>query len=304
MRLIVIKGDITGSIMVGKTNRIRLCKKIVNGEIILANENDISMYPISGDSLEVAVTIDVDRCMIMDKSGHMIGYGSSVGGVDRKAMLEAYYEIKKASSRAKVSVSSSTEVHNNIVESKDLSVKPKHDSTKVEVQDGSTGIENKSPIDQSAMNDHNKMSVSNTKLREGILIGVDEGEERAVNFASDVMLDSGIDIHVSSKFYNSIHNDIDKLFDEYPHNIELENIVFDSTWVDIDSGTDSEYAVGVIRDEGVVSLIVYAVPKNEYIERAEFANCYEWLPIDKDNRQGKGYYVSYQDAKTGEMLQS
>ena len=288
MRLIVIKGEITGSIMIGKSNKIKLSKRITGGEIVLANEADMSMYPISGDSIEVAATFDVDRCMVMDNSGHMIGFGSSLGGVDRKALLEAYYSIKRANTSVKKSIKSTPKTSL-------ISKSKENDSMK-----GSEVIKDASRQNNSSNSTIKSENVINN--RKGIFINADEKIDNAIDLTGEVMSEIGINVGMTAKFYNSVHNDIDALFAIYPHNVELENIVFDSIWINVESGTPAEYSVGVIRDDGVPTVIVYAVPKPKYECSSEFASGYDWLPLDKSNPKGKGYFVAYQDAVTGQML--
>ena len=297
MRLIVIKGDITGSIMTGKRTRIKLSKRLDNGAVILANHDDMRMYPMSGDSIDVTVGIDVDRCMIMDSREQMIGFGSCIGGVDRKAMLEAYYAIKRASlipSKPVIAHDNIEKVQPNNMQDKNIKVRDvvitdDVHSCKIDDKSGSTSTD--------------PQKSNNIKpRREGIYIKADEGYDNAINFASKVMTDKGMDVAMGATFYHTIHSDIDSLFEMYPHNTQLEEIVFDSTWVNVDCESKGEYAVGVIRDDGVPSVIVFGVPKAEYA--GAIVSGYDWLPLDKTNPNGRGYLVAYQDAVTGEMLQN
>lgn len=104
-------------------------------------------------------------------------------------------------------------------------------------------------------------------------------------------------------FYDRIGEQMRDIFDTHSHNDELENLVFNSEWVNIDYDESSYYVLGVIKDENEPVFICYGVPSDNYSEpKEELGGMGQWLPVDRDNTVGRGYYMLYQNAKTGEIL--
>ena len=315
MKLVVIKGEISGSIIIGKTIKIKLNRKVLGGEVILASSDNMRLYSIDSDNIDVSCNFEVDRCMIMNSDGKMIGYGSEIGKVNRSAMLDAYYKVKnsttscnnfddnqsdntnllveKASTTATKVVIESSVMHADLIDNKTANA-----------ENQATDLQENTHLDyvNSSEFKHENKDANTTKVREGIYIKPDDNYENAVQFASKIMKSKEKKIEINAEFYATIYNDINSLFDIYPHNIELEEVVFDSTWVNIESDNGSEYSVGVINDDGVPSVIVYGVFKETYVDERGTMKGYEWLPLDKSNPEGRGYYIAYQDACTGDML--
>lgn len=104
-------------------------------------------------------------------------------------------------------------------------------------------------------------------------------------------------------FYDRIGEQMRDIFDTHSHNDELENLVFNSEWVNIDYDESSYYVLGVIKDENEPVFICYGVPSDNYSEpKEELGGMGQWLPVDRENTVGRGYYMLYQNAKTGEIL--
>lgn len=104
-------------------------------------------------------------------------------------------------------------------------------------------------------------------------------------------------------FYDRIGEQMRDIFDTHSHNDELENLVFNSEWVNIDYDESSYYVLGVIKDENEPVFICYGVPADNYSEpKEELGGMGQWLPVDRENTVGRGYYMLYQNAKTGEIL--
>lgn len=104
-------------------------------------------------------------------------------------------------------------------------------------------------------------------------------------------------------YFAKIKEDLDKFFKSYPKNEELENKVFGSKWVKISADTD--YSLGVIFDDDEPSIIAIAEP---YEDKSQI-DCSklqlgEWLKIEEKDNKNRGYFIFYQDAKTGKMILS
>lgn len=106
------------------------------------------------------------------------------------------------------------------------------------------------------------------------------------------------------KFYSMIADQLEELFDKYPREIGLQNLVENSRWVKItDEDNDRNYVVGIIYLDNDIKYICYGVPGSYYSEPPrELKNYSQWLPSDTTNPYENGYWVMYQDADTGENV--
>ncbi len=101
-------------------------------------------------------------------------------------------------------------------------------------------------------------------------------------------------------FFDQVKNSIENLFETYPVNQELVDAIDNSQFVKVDyEGDGNFYSVGLIFDEDDLKYICYAIPSSEGEsppkELEEFS---QWLKI----RDGYGYWLTYQDGKTGESV--
>lgn len=126
----------------------------------------------------------------------------------------------------------------------------------------------------------------------------DSTPEEIENLIDENMDDEG-------DFYSLIKDQLDDLFARFPHNTMLELIVENSKWVTIDfDGTDKAYVVGLIYDDnGNLNYIAYGVPGSSEIRPpSQIADYSQWLPLDRDNPDGEGYWVMFQDSSTGDSI--
>ena len=106
------------------------------------------------------------------------------------------------------------------------------------------------------------------------------------------------------KFYNMIAEQLDDLFEKYPREENLENLVENSKWVKIKyEDQDKYYVVGIIYINNDIKYICYGVPGNYYSEPPrELKDYSQWLPTDTLSPYSEGFWVMYQDADTGENV--
>lgn len=103
----------------------------------------------------------------------------------------------------------------------------------------------------------------------------------------------------TSRFFDSIRSQMHKLFSEYEKDTQLEELVSDSKWVRVPT-EDGYYVVGIISSEDEPQLLCYGVPDEDASNPPDCDKaCRQWLALDEN----KGYWMMYQCAKTGEMLQ-
>lgn len=103
-----------------------------------------------------------------------------------------------------------------------------------------------------------------------------------------------------TNFYLSVKPQLDEIFVCFPECDDLEEVVPNSKWAKIQVD-DGFYVVGLILDGEVVRYISYGVPatKNS-CPPSEIRDVAVWL--DDGKKEGKGYWVIYQDAMTGQCL--
>ena len=95
------------------------------------------------------------------------------------------------------------------------------------------------------------------------------------------------------KFYERMRGEIEGLFEKYPREEGLEEVVKGSRWVRITYGGDKYYVFGVICEDDCPAYICYGVPSDGACP-SSLAGMAGFIPVGKG-----GYWVMYQDARTG-----
>lgn len=136
-------------------------------------------------------------------------------------------------------------------------------------------------------------NATETKGEKGRTMAENEGGEVGA-FSLDTVRFDG------TNFYLSVKPQLDEIFVCFPECDDLEGVVPNSKWAKIQV-EDGFYVVGLILDGEVVRYISYGVPamKNS-CPPSEIRDVAVWL--DDGKKEGKGYWVIYQDAMTGQCL--
>ena len=139
----------------------------------------------------------------------------------------------------------------------------------------------------------NDENATETKGEKGGTMAENEGGEVGA-FSLDTVRFDG------TNFYLSVKPQLDEIFVCFPECDDLEEVVPNSKWAKIQV-EDGFYVVGLILDGEVVRYISYGVPatKNS-CPPSEIRDVAVWL--DDGKKEGKGYWVIYQDAMTGQCL--
>ena len=90
-----------------------------------------------------------------------------------------------------------------------------------------------------------------------------------------------------------MRGEIEGLFEKYPREEGLEEVVKGSRWVRITYGGDKYYVFGVICEDDCPAYICYGVPSDGACP-SSLAGMAGFIPVGKG-----GYWVMYQDARTG-----
>lgn len=103
-------------------------------------------------------------------------------------------------------------------------------------------------------------------------------------------------------FFETVKQQVDNLLLANQPDEILQKIIPDSKFCRVQNG-DEFYVFGVIYEQGAPKCICYGVPR-EYstVPPVEVDGFCQWLPMDEHNYHGKGYWMTYQDAISGENI--
>lgn len=108
-----------------------------------------------------------------------------------------------------------------------------------------------------------------------------------------------------STFYDEIKGQLSLLFERYPEETFLNEIIPNSKWVKVDYENNGQYfVIGLMYEDDEVAYVCYGMP-GEYsvTPPREFAGLSQWLPLDPEKPNELGYWIMYQDAQTGENVE-
>ena len=123
--------------------------------------------------------------------------------------------------------------------------------------------------------------------------GVRENEEDKTAEAKGGLSDGG-------NFYSRMKEEIEKLLSTYPKETALEQMVENSQWIKIDYGDGKYYVFGVIFGGGEAQYICYGVPSENPASPPPSLDNSSFIPAYPEGNAG--YWVMYQDAKTGASI--
>ena len=107
-----------------------------------------------------------------------------------------------------------------------------------------------------------------------------------------------------STFYDEIKGQLSLLFERYPEETFLNEIIPNSKWVKVDYENNGQYfVIGLMYEDNEIAYVCYGMP-GEYsvTPPREFAGLSQWLPLDPEKPNELGYWIMYQDAQTGENV--
>lgn len=106
----------------------------------------------------------------------------------------------------------------------------------------------------------------------------------------------------SDGFYREIKSELDELFARYPRDESLTHAFSSSEWVRVKgSEEEPEELVGIVYEDGKAKYICYAVPAEKNTPPKELDGAGFFIPLSPFT-QGKGFFVLYQSAATGESI--
>lgn len=105
-------------------------------------------------------------------------------------------------------------------------------------------------------------------------------------------------------FYMELKPQLDKLFNTFPKDEYLTEVIPSSKWVKIEyDDTGKSYSVGVITDGDDVVYIGYGI-RSVFTKSppTSVKSVAQWMPLSFEDVKGEGYWMIYQTAGTGENV--
>ena len=103
-------------------------------------------------------------------------------------------------------------------------------------------------------------------------------------------------------FLNDIIYQLDELLAKHPADELLNSIIPNSRFVKVDG--DKPYVIGVIYEDKMLKYIAYGVPAiYNALPPADLGQHYQWLPLNPRDVMSDGYFMIYQDAINGTIVE-
>ena len=106
----------------------------------------------------------------------------------------------------------------------------------------------------------------------------------------------------TGEFYSKIKEKLNKIFDDFEEFSELKPLLKNSKFVKIHYAENKYYYVGAIYENNEIKYVCYAVLGRYNDVSKELFNYLNFIPISSFNQTNNGYFVIFQDAKTGEII--
>lgn len=105
-------------------------------------------------------------------------------------------------------------------------------------------------------------------------------------------------------YYEKVREKLEKLLSEKDKDLDLIRIIPNGKFVKIKYNENSFYSVGIIYEKGSEKYVCYAV-KGSYSKIPKALTSYAvFIPLSSFDSLGDGYYVIFQNAKTGEIIKN
>ena len=107
-------------------------------------------------------------------------------------------------------------------------------------------------------------------------------------------------------FFEEIRSQVDNLFEKNPTEEYLQELIPNSKWVKVEFENGGDYYVfGLLYDGDALKYICYGVPGvYQKTPPKQLSGYPVWFPLDKEKNEGFGYWLSYQDAESGESIKA
>lgn len=110
----------------------------------------------------------------------------------------------------------------------------------------------------------------------------------------------------NTTFFGDIQGQINDLFKNNPKESFLEDMIPNSKWVRVEFDGDGDYYIlGLIYENEKIKYVCYGVPGVYQKNPPKQLSGYPvWFPLDANKRESFGYWLTYQDAESGESVKA
>lgn len=106
----------------------------------------------------------------------------------------------------------------------------------------------------------------------------------------------------NENFYERVKNQIEDIFNNSEQDDLLKDIIPNGKFCKVKM-EEGYYVFGVIYEDSLPRYICYGIPCKQKGDRpTDLEGNYDWLPLDAENEDGMGYWLSYQDASNGKNI--
>ncbi len=160
-------------------------------------------------------------------------------------------------------------------------------------------------IDNAIEDEFEKNSCAKCKYREYYLAN-HQTETLSNVVANENVISNNDEVEVAKTFYEEIKGQVDALFQNNQTEEYLQKMIPSSKWVKVEFERGGDYYVlGLIYEENKIKFICYGVPGVYQKEPPkQLAGYPVWFPLDVNKREGFGYWLTYQDAESGESIKA
>ncbi len=315
MKIFIIKGILKGMVKIDyKMHLVGENFELVDSVILYDGMN---IQVIKKNNFNVSgMGFNYHSVVLLDRAGKVLGAGSTNGVADINSIMLIYkklfYNKQKSnieSNQIEFEDSQFAEGINRDLDSlTDLEGERLEDSQESNFTERVNLGEEKQDISidigemQTAGNKYQKEQCETVQNAEEVyadelFIHDDENVDKGVDFIKQAMNN----VKDNGHFYAEIKEDLNKFLSSHPKNEELESKVWGSKWVKIHNEYD--YSVGVIFEDDIPSIIAYAIPYSDCRQvDTDSLKFGEWLNIEDNSAENRGYFVYYQNAQTGKMI--
>lgn len=131
----------------------------------------------------------------------------------------------------------------------------------------------------------------------------ESGEKAFESLADEESFGGSEEYSESNPYFRKVKNELENLFDSFPKEQSLERSIPKSRWARVSFSADKYYVVGVVSENGKEKYVCYGIP-SEYKSNPpkELDGFCSFVPSSVFDMCGKGYYMMFQDAVTGECV--
>ena len=107
-------------------------------------------------------------------------------------------------------------------------------------------------------------------------------------------------------FYDEVKGQVEKLFEQNAAEEYLQKLIPGSKWVKVEYEKSGDYYVfGLLYEDDKLKYLCYGVPGVYQATPPRQLSGYPvWFPLDEKRKEGFGYWLTYQDAESGESVKA